>query len=239
MSAKCPACGKTAYAMESIKANGTLYHKRCFKCDVCKRALNTDTVFPHSETGKIYCKTHYPQPKNLQAVDTIEMRRAKEGPKLDTYNKQIQGKSSGMQGNLQSVDTIEMRRAKNGPKLDTYNKQIQGKNSGMQGNLQSADTIELKRAKEGPKLGTVNTQIIGGDEVHKNLQVADMQTTKALAAPKLDTVSAQVLGNEDTHKNLQVADRFTASAQNAPKLDVEGGISRSEAKHNFNGVTGF
>ena len=109
----------------------------------------------------------------------------------------------------------------------------------MQGNLQSADTIELKRAKEGPKLDTVNTQIIGGEEVHKNLQVADMQTTKAMAAPKLDTVSAQVLGGEDTHKNLQVVDRFTESAQNAPKLDVESGIARSESKHNFNGLTGL
>ena len=77
MSVKCPVCNKTAYPLESIKVNGTMYHKRCFKCDVCKRTLNTDTVCPHSETGKIYCKTHYPQPKNLQAVDTIEMRRAK------------------------------------------------------------------------------------------------------------------------------------------------------------------
>lgn len=92
---------------------------------------------------------------------------------------------------------------------------------------------------DGPKLGTVNNQVIGGDEVRKNLQVADMQTTKAMTAPKLDTVKAQVVGGEEAHKNTQTADLFTSAAVAAPKLEVEGGIARSDSKHCFNGLSGI
>lgn len=43
----------------------------------------------------------------------------REGPKLDTFNKQIQGKGGDMQKNLQSSDTIDLKRSK-GIILDLY-----------------------------------------------------------------------------------------------------------------------
>ena len=32
MSAKCDACGKTAYPVESVKIQDLVFHKKCFKC---------------------------------------------------------------------------------------------------------------------------------------------------------------------------------------------------------------
>jgi hypothetical protein len=154
-----------------------------------------------------------------------------------------------MQRNLQSADTIEINRARgyhpflffislsDGPKLDTVNTQVIGGEE-VHKNLQAVD-MQTSKALSGPKLGTVNTQVIGGAEVHKNLQVADMQTTGAMNRPKLDTVKSQLVGGEDTHKNLQVADIQTTDACNRPKLDVEQGISKSDSKHNFSGLTGI
>ena len=40
---KCNACGKTAYAAESVNVKEATYHKACFKCHECKTRLTLTT----------------------------------------------------------------------------------------------------------------------------------------------------------------------------------------------------
>ena len=35
----CVKCGATAYAMESVVIDSKIYHKKCFRCSVCKTSL--------------------------------------------------------------------------------------------------------------------------------------------------------------------------------------------------------
>lgn len=36
---KCEACDKTVYPVDQLSADGTAYHKACFKCSHCKGTL--------------------------------------------------------------------------------------------------------------------------------------------------------------------------------------------------------
>ncbi|KAH0620828.1 hypothetical protein JD844_021631 [Phrynosoma platyrhinos] len=55
--AKCGACDKTVYHAEEIQCNGRSFHKTCFHCMACRKALDSTTVAAHE--SEIYCKTCY------------------------------------------------------------------------------------------------------------------------------------------------------------------------------------
>ncbi|XP_070617756.1 cysteine and glycine-rich protein 3 [Erythrolamprus reginae] len=55
--AKCGACDKTVYHAEEIQCNGRSFHKTCFLCMGCRKALDSTTVAAHE--SEIYCKTCY------------------------------------------------------------------------------------------------------------------------------------------------------------------------------------
>uniref|UniRef100_A0A803VJ69 Cysteine and glycine rich protein 3 n=1 Tax=Ficedula albicollis TaxID=59894 RepID=A0A803VJ69_FICAL len=55
--AKCGACEKTVYHAEEIQCNGRSFHKSCFLCMACRKALDSTTVAAHD--SEIYCKTCY------------------------------------------------------------------------------------------------------------------------------------------------------------------------------------
>uniref|UniRef100_U3IMM9 Cysteine and glycine rich protein 3 n=1 Tax=Anas platyrhynchos platyrhynchos TaxID=8840 RepID=U3IMM9_ANAPP len=55
--AKCGACEKTVYHAEEIQCNGRSFHKTCFLCMACRKALDSTTVAAHE--SEIYCKTCY------------------------------------------------------------------------------------------------------------------------------------------------------------------------------------
>ncbi|KAJ7400361.1 transcription factor E2F8 isoform X3 [Pitangus sulphuratus] len=55
--AKCGACEKTVYHAEEIQCNGRSFHKSCFLCMACRKALDSTTVAAHE--SEIYCKTCY------------------------------------------------------------------------------------------------------------------------------------------------------------------------------------
>lgn len=79
MPPKCAICGKTAYPLESFNAVDKVYHKACFKCDVCKKTLNMTTYC--GSGGKIYCKLHVPKASATSVADTVAMRQAMSAPK--------------------------------------------------------------------------------------------------------------------------------------------------------------
>ncbi|GFN96186.1 cysteine and glycine-rich protein [Plakobranchus ocellatus] len=51
---KCPKCGDSVYAAEEKLAGGHKFHKKCFKCDLCDKPLDSTTVTEH--LAKLYCK---------------------------------------------------------------------------------------------------------------------------------------------------------------------------------------
>lgn len=55
----CATCSKAVYAMERLEADKVVYHKVCFKCDVCKKPLSVGSYA--ALEGTIYCKTHFKQ----------------------------------------------------------------------------------------------------------------------------------------------------------------------------------
>ncbi|KAG4953326.1 hypothetical protein JHK82_038946 [Glycine max] len=56
---KCEACDKTVYPVDQLSADGTAYHKACFKCSHCKGTLKLSNY--SSMEGVLYCKPHYEQ----------------------------------------------------------------------------------------------------------------------------------------------------------------------------------
>ncbi|KAJ8344334.1 hypothetical protein SKAU_G00316630 [Synaphobranchus kaupii] len=55
--AKCGACDKSVYHAEEIQCNGRSFHKTCFICMACRKALDSTTVAAHE--SEIYCKSCY------------------------------------------------------------------------------------------------------------------------------------------------------------------------------------
>ncbi|XP_006821398.1 uncharacterized protein LOC100372087 [Saccoglossus kowalevskii] len=53
---KCKICNKTVYAMEKLEADCKLFHKLCFRCETCKRAINLANFAVLDD--KYYCKPH-------------------------------------------------------------------------------------------------------------------------------------------------------------------------------------
>ncbi|XP_059829963.1 cysteine and glycine-rich protein 3 isoform X1 [Hypanus sabinus] len=55
--AKCAACDKTVYHAEEIQCNNRSFHKTCFVCMTCRKALDSTTMAAHE--AEIYCKSCY------------------------------------------------------------------------------------------------------------------------------------------------------------------------------------
>ena len=55
MSAKCGACGKTAYPQEQIKFSG-VWHKGCFKCSVCGVRLRPEMAKMAEKESALFCE---------------------------------------------------------------------------------------------------------------------------------------------------------------------------------------
>lgn len=79
MPPKCAICDKTAYPLESISAVDKVYHKACFKCDVCKKTLNISSYCGYE--GKVYCQLHVPKALATSVTDAVAMRQARSAPK--------------------------------------------------------------------------------------------------------------------------------------------------------------
>jgi len=79
MSSKCTVCGKTAYPLESVNAIDKVYHKLCFKCDVCGMTLNMKNFKGYQ--GKIYCFTHTPVERTSTGADSVTTKTALNAPK--------------------------------------------------------------------------------------------------------------------------------------------------------------
>lgn len=56
---KCKACDKVVHFVESLSADGIIYHKNCFRCSHCNGLLAMSNY--SSMEGVLYCKPHFEQ----------------------------------------------------------------------------------------------------------------------------------------------------------------------------------
>ncbi|XP_004503760.1 LIM domain-containing protein WLIM2b-like [Cicer arietinum] len=56
---KCKACDKTVHLVDTLSADGNIYHKNCFRCSQCNGLLAMSNY--SSLEGVLYCKTHSEQ----------------------------------------------------------------------------------------------------------------------------------------------------------------------------------
>ncbi|XP_076456091.1 LIM and SH3 domain protein F42H10.3-like isoform X3 [Babylonia areolata] len=82
MSKKCAKCTKTVYPTEELKCLDKIWHKACFKCEVCGMTLNMKNYKGYDKLP--YCNAHYPTTKHTQVADTPESRRIAENTKIQS-----------------------------------------------------------------------------------------------------------------------------------------------------------
>ncbi|KAK7477067.1 hypothetical protein BaRGS_00031747 [Batillaria attramentaria] len=82
MSKKCAKCTKTVYPTEELKCLDKIWHKACFKCEVCGMTLNMKNYKGYDKLP--YCNAHYPQTKHTAVADTPEARRIAENTKIQS-----------------------------------------------------------------------------------------------------------------------------------------------------------
>ncbi|KAL3837363.1 hypothetical protein ACJMK2_022727 [Sinanodonta woodiana] len=79
---ECGKCGKTVYPTEELKCLDKVWHKACFKCQVCSMALNMKNYKGYDKMP--YCNAHYPQTKHTAIADTPDMKRVQENTKIQS-----------------------------------------------------------------------------------------------------------------------------------------------------------
>ncbi|RZF32308.1 hypothetical protein LSTR_LSTR001772 [Laodelphax striatellus] len=76
----CKSCGKTVFAMEQVKAERSVWHKNCFRCNECNKQLTLDIYSSHE--GVLYCKPHFRELFKPKAVVENDDEPASDKPDL-------------------------------------------------------------------------------------------------------------------------------------------------------------
>ena len=68
----CCACGRPAYALESVETEVGLYHSACLRCAQCGLTLAPGTF--RCAAGRVYCRQHAPQAASAAAAAATAQR---------------------------------------------------------------------------------------------------------------------------------------------------------------------
>ncbi|XP_078581253.1 cysteine and glycine-rich protein 2-like isoform X2 [Branchiostoma floridae x Branchiostoma japonicum] len=83
---KCPRCGGSVYPAEKVIGAGHSWHKVCFKCSACNKALDSTNVCDRE--GEIYCKACYARgfgPSGLRAGQGAGVRTETKAPSTSVF----------------------------------------------------------------------------------------------------------------------------------------------------------
>uniref|UniRef100_A0A0B7B9L7 LIM zinc-binding domain-containing protein n=1 Tax=Arion vulgaris TaxID=1028688 RepID=A0A0B7B9L7_9EUPU len=139
MSKKCAKCQKIVYPTEELKCLDKVWHKSCFKCEVCGMTLNMKNYKGYDKIP--YCNAHCPTAKHTQVADTPETRRIAENTKIQS-NVQYHADFEKQKGHKTSVvDDPELERTK-------QNTQIQS-NVNYWGLKEQREQMEGRRPNDG------------------------------------------------------------------------------------------
>ncbi|CAH1775858.1 unnamed protein product [Owenia fusiformis] len=108
MNKPCAKCNKTVYPTEKVNCLDKIWHKACFKCDVCGLTLNMKNYKGYKKIP--YCSAHYPTTKFTAVADTPENMRIAANTQNQSQVK-YHAKFEGEKGKYTSVaDDPETRR---------------------------------------------------------------------------------------------------------------------------------
>ncbi|CAF3392039.1 unnamed protein product [Rotaria socialis] len=82
--ARCYTCDGLVYMVEKKKTTNHIYHNRCFRCRICKRALTESSL--NEEGDDIYCANCY-RKKQRGDCNSLEFQRAANDRAQYIYNK--------------------------------------------------------------------------------------------------------------------------------------------------------
>ncbi|CAI9724170.1 LIM zinc-binding domain-containing Nebulette isoform X27 [Octopus vulgaris] len=82
MNKRCGRCSKPVYPTEELKCLDKVWHKSCFKCEVCGMTLNMKNYKGYDK--KPFCVAHYPTTKFTSVADTPENRRIATNTKIQS-----------------------------------------------------------------------------------------------------------------------------------------------------------
>ncbi|KAM9808145.1 LOW QUALITY PROTEIN: F-actin-monooxygenase mical2b-like [Neosynchiropus ocellatus] len=71
----CHFCSRRVYVMERLSAEGFFFHRECFRCHVCSRALRPGGHAYDSHHAKFYCRTHYSQLQSSARAGPFRRRK--------------------------------------------------------------------------------------------------------------------------------------------------------------------
>ncbi|XP_046584017.1 LIM and SH3 domain protein F42H10.3-like isoform X5 [Haliotis rubra] len=132
MSKKCGKCSKTVYPTEELKCLDKVWHKACFKCQVCSMTLNMKNYKGYDKLP--YCNAHYPQTKHTAVADTPESRRIAENTKI--------------QSNIKYHENFEKEKGKKMSVADDPETQRLKKNMQVVSNVAYHNTLQEKARME-------------------------------------------------------------------------------------------
>ncbi|XP_014245409.1 LIM and SH3 domain protein F42H10.3 isoform X2 [Cimex lectularius] len=156
MNKKCARCEKTVYPIEELKCLDKIWHKQCFKCQVCNMTLNMRNYKGFNKDP--YCEAHIPKAKATTVADTPEMKRIAENTKLQS-NVKYHAEFEKTKGKLTQVaDDPETLRIKQNSRIIS--------NVAYHGDLEKKAAMEQKRNINGEPVDTGPS----GDAENMNLK---------------------------------------------------------------------
>ncbi|XP_047103005.1 LIM and SH3 domain protein Lasp isoform X1 [Schistocerca piceifrons] len=153
MNKKCARCEKTVYPIEELKCLDKVWHKLCFKCQVCNMTLSMKTYKGFNKQP--YCEAHVPKAKATTMAETPELKRIAENTKIQS-NVMYHAEFEKAKGKFTPVaDDPEILRIKQNSKIIS--------NVAYHGDLEKKAAMEQKRVMSGEN----------GDSVHESEEVTD------------------------------------------------------------------
>uniref|UniRef100_A0A1B6M3L9 SH3 domain-containing protein n=1 Tax=Graphocephala atropunctata TaxID=36148 RepID=A0A1B6M3L9_9HEMI len=135
MNKTCARCEKTVYSIEELKCLDKVWHKQCFKCQVCNMTLNMRNYKGFNKQP--YCEAHIPKAKATTVAETPELKRIAENTKLQS-NVKYHAEFEKAKGKVTQVaDDPETLRIKQNSKIIS--------NVAYHGDLQKKAAMEQKR----------------------------------------------------------------------------------------------
>lgn len=135
MNKKCARCDKTVYPIEELKCLDKIWHKQCFKCQVCNMTLNMRNYKGFNKDP--YCEAHIPKAKATTVAETPELKRIAENTKIQS-NVVYHAEFEKTKGKLTQVaDDPETLRIKQNSRIIS--------NVAYHGDLQKKAAMEQKR----------------------------------------------------------------------------------------------
>ncbi|XP_060077195.1 LIM and SH3 domain protein F42H10.3-like [Ylistrum balloti] len=201
MSKQCAKCTKTVFPVEELKCLDKVWHKGCFRCQVCEMTLNMKNYKGYNKLP--YCNAHYPKTTHTVVADTPETRRIAENTKIQSniqYHKDFEMSKDQF---TPVVDTPDLKRVRDNTKnisLVEYQKEFTTQRGTCN---QICDTVEMRtHFRNTDNFSTIKYHAEFEKSKGAKISIADDPETKRVRK-NMETIS-NISYHGDIHKRNQM-----------------------------------